>query len=175
MKEKKHDMNKEKVDVYNKDREKLNIIKSRDELIFGEYRISVHIWIVNSNNNFLVVKRSEKEDVYPGLWAQVGGGVKAGDDSITTVIKECREELGLEVIKEEIELIDSYSRTEDIVDVFVVRKDINIDELILEEDEIVEVKLVSFDEFENMIKNDKVVPSINPSYEIFKEYLNLTK
>ncbi len=164
-------MNKEEVDVYNMDRDKLNIIKNRDELISGEYRISVHIWIINSNNDFLIIKRSEKEDVYPGLWAQVGGGVKAGESSLETVVKECEEELGLELELDEIEFIDSYTRTEDIVDIFLVRKDIDIDELILEENEVEEVKHISFSEFEDMINDNKVVPSINPSYEKFKKYI----
>ena len=62
----------EKVDVYNKFRERTEKIKGRKELTIGEYRISTHIWIKDSKDRLLIEKRSEKEDKFPGMWAQVG-------------------------------------------------------------------------------------------------------
>lgn len=47
----------EKVDVYNRNREKTNKIKQRNELKNGEYRISAHIWIVNAKKELLIQKR----------------------------------------------------------------------------------------------------------------------
>ena len=84
----------EMVEIYNRFREKTGQIKERKELKEGEYRISVHIWILDSQNRILIEKRSEKEDKFPGMWAQVGGGVKAGETSKDTVFQECKEELG---------------------------------------------------------------------------------
>lgn len=162
----------EKVDIYNKFREKTGNVKGRKELENGEYRISTHIWIKNPENKILVEKRSGKEDKFPGIWAQVGGGVKAGDTSKITVFKECKEELNYDVKEENLFYIGSYIRTKDIVDVWMVNQDINIDVLELQEDEVAEVRLVTFEEFDEMIKENKVVPSINPSYDLVKNYCN---
>lgn len=119
----------EKVDIYNRFREKTGEIKNRNELNVGEYRISVHIWIKNLDNKILVIKRSEKEDKFPGLWAQVGGGVKVGESSKTTVFKECKEELNYDVNEENLFYVASYVRTKDIVDVWMIYQDIQIDKL----------------------------------------------
>lgn len=161
----------EKVDIYNKFREKTEDVKGRKELINGEYRISTHIWIINFENKILVEKRSEKEDKFPGMWAQVGGGVKAGDTSKITVFKECKEELNYDVEEKNLFYIGSYIRTKDIVDVWLVKQDIDIRMLTLQEDEVAEAKLVTFDEFDKMIDSEMVVPSINPSYTLVKNYI----
>lgn len=161
----------EKVDIYNKFREKTGDVKGRKELVTGEYRISTHIWIINFENRILVEKRSEKEDKFPGMWAQVGGGVKAGDTSKITVFKECKEELNYDVEEKNLFYIGSYIRTKDIVDVWMVKQDIDIGMLTLQEDEVAEAKLVTFDEFDKMIDSEMVVPSINPSYTLVKNYI----
>lgn len=161
----------EKVDIYNKFREKTGDVKGRKDLVTGEYRISTHIWIINFENRILVEKRSEKEDKFPGMWAQVGGGVKAGDTSRITVFKECKEELNYDVEEKDLFYIGSYIRTKDIVDVWMVKQDIDIGMLTLQEDEVSEVKLVTFDEFDKMIDSGMVVPSINPSYTLVKNYI----
>lgn len=114
----------EKVDIYNRFREKTGDVKGRKKLNKGEYRISAHIWIRDSRNMILIEKRSEKEDKFPGMWAQVGGGVKAGDTSKTTVIKECKEELNYDVEEKNLFYIGSYIRTKDIVDVWMVNQDV---------------------------------------------------
>lgn len=88
----------EKVDVFNKYRENKKITKRRGELVEDEYRISVHIWIKDLNNKILIEKRSNKEDKFPGMWAQVGGGVKAGESSKETAFRECIEELDFTIL-----------------------------------------------------------------------------
>lgn len=163
----------ELVDVYNRFRENMGVVRGRKELKSGEYRISTHIWVVNSKKQILIEKRSEEEDMFPGMWAQIGGGVKAGDTSKDTVFNECIEELRLTVKKEHLFYIGSYTRIRDIVDVWLVNQDVNIHDLKLQEAEVAEVKLVTFEEFDKMIEEKQVVPSINPSYDLMKNYCKL--
>ena len=165
----------EQVDVYNRFREKTGYVKGRKELNEGEFRISVHIWIIDKQNRILIEKRSEKEDKFPGMWAQVGGGVKTGYNSKTTVFKECEEELNYSVKEENLFYIGSYIRTKDIVDVWMIQQNVDINDLKLQEDEVEDVKLVTFEEFDRMIDGGKVVPSINPSYTLMKNYNNCYK
>ena len=126
---------------------------------------------MDSNGRILVLKRSEQEDKFPGMWAQVGGGVVAGDTSKETVIKECLEELGLTVKEENMYYVASYIRTRDIVDVWLVRQNVNLEELVLQEEEVADAKLVTLKEFDSMIDSGLVVPSINPSYYLMKNYV----
>ena len=162
----------EKVEIYNRLRENTGKVKCRNELVNGEYRISIHIWVKDRNDKILIEKRSEKEDKFPGYWAQVGGGIKEGDTSKETVFKECKEELNLTIKEENLFYVGSYIRTKDIVAVWMVSQDIDISKLVLKEDEVADVKLVSLDEFDKMIEQNIVVPSINPSYNLFKNFYN---
>ncbi|MBR5228021.1 MAG: NUDIX domain-containing protein [Clostridia bacterium] len=161
----------EKVDIYNRFREKTGKTKYRNELEVGEYRISTHIWLFNYDGKLLVQKRSLKEDKFPGFWAQTGGGVKAGMTSMETVFEECKEELNVEVDEQNLFYVASYTREKDIVDVWVVKQRIDLTKITLQADEVEEVRLVTFDEFDSMIEQGIVVPSINPSYSLVKNYL----
>ncbi len=165
----------EKVDIYNRFRECTGITKGRKEVESGEYRISTHIWVRDLEGRILVLKRSEQEDKFPGMWAQVGGGVVAGDTSKETVIKECMEELNLTVEENNMYYVGSYTRTRDIVDVWLVEQEVNVDELVFQEEEVADAKLVTMEEFDNMIEKGIVVPSINPSYDLMKNYLKQYK
>lgn len=162
----------EKVNVYNRNREITDKIKERNSLEKGEYRISVHIWIINSKSELLIQQRSETSKKFPSMWAQTGGGVLAGETSKEAVKREAKEELGINVEDEELYYISSYVRTRDIVDVWLVKKDIDIDDLELQKEEVAEAKFVSFEDFDNMIKDKKVVPTINPSYFLMKNYID---
>lgn len=160
----------EKVNVYNRNREITDKIKERNSLEKGEYRISVHIWIINSKSELLIQQRSETSKKFPSMWAQTGGGVLAGETSKEAVKREAKEELGINVEDEELYYISSYVRTRDIVDVWLVKKD--IDKLELQKEEVAEAKFISFEDFDNMIKDKKVVPTINPSYFLMKNYID---
>lgn len=162
----------EKVDIYNRNREKTNKIKQRNELKNGEYRISAHIWIVNAKKELLIQKRTMNSKKSPNMWSQTAGGVLAEEDSKEAVKRESKEELDLEVNDDEIYYIGSYIRKKDIVDVWLVKKEIEINKLKLQANEVADVKLVSFEKFDNMIKSGIVVPSINPSYLLLKNYFN---
>lgn len=161
----------ELVNIFNKRRENTNIVKDRHDVQPGEYRISVHIWILNEDK-MLIQQRVFTTKKFPGLWSQTAGGVEKDESSLQACKRECLEELGLNVSDDEITYVGSYTRLRDIVDIFLVETKIDINKLTLQNDEVNAVKLVSFNEFEQMIKNNEVVPSINPSYEYFKNYIN---
>lgn len=43
----------------------------------------------------------------------------------------------------------------------------------MQSSEVANIKKVTFEEFDDMIKKGKVVPTINPSYNLLKNYYNL--
>ena len=162
----------EKVEVYNKRREKLNYFKDREKLKEGEYRISVHVWILDGNNIW-IQQRSACKKIFPNLWEQSGGGVLGEESSLNAVKREIREELGIELDDVEISYIGSYTRIEDIVDVWMVQKNIIEKNIKIQKSEVSRIKKVTLKEFSNMIKNGEVVPTINPSYKLLENYCEL--
>lgn len=60
------------VDKLNNKRQSLNKISERSEKILGEYRQSVHTWIMNSKGEFLIQKRTPNKRTFPNKWSQTG-------------------------------------------------------------------------------------------------------
>lgn len=65
----------------------------------GNYHLIVHVWIINQKGEFLISKRTSNKR-WPDMWACTIGSAVAGDNSLTTAIKETKEELGVILIQE---------------------------------------------------------------------------
>ena len=107
----------EKVDIYNTRHEKLDYTKERNNLTEGEYRLSCFIWIINDKNEILLQQRSKDAKKMPNMWSTTAGGSLSGEESSDTIIRETKEELGININKDEIEFIGSYKRVNDFVEV----------------------------------------------------------
>lgn len=160
------------INLYNKKREKLEkTITREDEPSDGEYKLSVHVWILNNNGEILIQKRNENLKRNPGKWAFTGGAVDFGEESIDGAIREVKEELGISINENKIELLLSFKRERGFVDVWLVKEDIDIDNIILQKDEVSEVKWVKIKELEELINSDKFVKSIELYYDLFIKLL----
>ena len=162
----------EMVDKLNNKRQSLNKTTERLEKIDGEYRQSVHTWIMNSNGEFLIQKRTPNKKNFPNKWAQTGGGVDEGETTLEAALRECSEELGISINPDNMELILSFKRKYDFVDVWLVKQDLKIEELILQEDEVSEVKWATIDEIRNLMKTGELAASINIYFDMFLNLLD---
>lgn len=157
----------ELVDIYNVRHELLDIKKDRKELVDGEYRLSAFIWIMNDNDEILIQQRLKTAKKCPNMWGTTAGGVKINESSLEGAIRELKEEMGIDSAKEELEFIGSYKRVNDFVEVYLIKKNIDIKDLKLQEDEVQDAKWVSIDEFINMVKDGI---AINSGFDIFYMY-----
>ena len=162
----------EMVDKLNNKRQSLNKATERLEKIDGEYRQSVHTWIMNSNGEFLIQKRTPNKRTFPNKWSQTGGGVDEGETTLEAALRECSEELGISINPDNMELILSFKRKYDFVDVRLVKQDLKINELVLQEDEVSEVKWATIDEIRNLIKTGELAASINIYFDMFLNLLD---
>lgn len=162
----------ELLDLYNNKKEKIGKVYDRDsgEPGRGEYKLSVHVWIVNSKDQFLIQKRSENVK-NPGKWAFTGGAVDAGESSVDGALREVREELGINVSKDEIEYFISFKREKGFVDVWLIQKDIDISDIIIQEEEVADVKWASLKEIKQLIDDDLFVHSVNLYFKMFVKLL----
>lgn len=159
----------ELVDIYNNKHEKLNYTKNRKELVDGEYRLSCFVWIINDNDELLIQQRVATAKKCPNMWETASGGAAAGDDAKIGAIRELNEELGIVVNEEQLEFIGSYKRINDFVEVFLLKSNISVDDLTLQEDEVQRAKWMKINEFEKLIEEDQ---ASDTGYFIFKEYYN---
>lgn len=142
----------EKRDLYDGNRHLLGkTIFAHEQNPLGTYILVVLIFIENLDGKLLIQKRSEKKG---GLWAITGGHPKAGETSLEGIITEVKEELSLDISKENIKLLETRKEKDRIADIYYVKMNINIDEIICQEEELSDVKLVSKSEIENMIKEN---------------------
>lgn len=164
----------EKMNLYNNKKELIEkeFIRESGEPEEGEYKLSVHVWIINDQKEFLIQKRSRNRKVNPSKWGFTGGGVDFGETSVEGALRETKEELNINTNKDNIELILSFKREHDFVDVWLIRQNVKISDITLQKEEISEVKYVSFNELKEMIKNEEFVPAVNLYFDTFKKLLN---
>ena len=157
----------EMVDKLDNKRQMLNRTTERSEKTNGEYRQSVHTWIMNSKGEFLIQKRSPNKKFFPNMWSQTGGGVDEGETTLQAALRECKEELGITIDLINIELILSFKRKFDFVDVWLVKQDIDISDIVLQEDEVSDVKWASIYETRELMKTNRLAKSIEIYFDMF--------
>ena len=123
----------------------------------GIYHQGADVWIINSDNKILIQKRSPRKKLSPGVWAMTGGSVIKGETSKETIKRETKEELNIDLEIENMNLIKKYRTGNVWLDVYMIRKDINLDDVIMQEDEVVEVKWASCEEIDEIYKNNQFI------------------
>lgn len=127
----------------------------------------VGIWIENSKGELLIQKR--KDD---NFWATTGGHPKSGESSLDGIITEVKEELGLELLKDNIKFIHEYVDELVFCDLYYINTEVDIDNLVLQEEEVVEAKWVTIEEIELLIKNNEFKNVHKHMYYEYLEYKN---
>lgn len=114
-----------------------------------------HVWIYNSQGQILLQLRHPSKPAYPNTWdVSAAGHLSAGDDPVMGGIRETKEEIGLDITADEMEFIGVHA--EDILVgghqhhsfnwTFLVHRNLDLKDLVLQPDETAEVKWVTPDE-----------------------------
>ncbi len=155
----------ETIDLYDKNRTRTGATLVRGEPIPEScYSLSVSIWVVTPNGKILTTLRSKEKKHSPNLWENTEGALKVSENSIDGAIRELFEETGIVATKDELTKIKELNFPSRFFDVYLLKKDININDIVLQQGETVDAKLVSFLEFEDMIKNNLVSPSVGKRF-----------
>ena len=151
------------IDLYDSKKQKLNktMERSAGEPADGEFKLSVRTWILNSKGELLIQKRNESLKRNPGKWAFTGGAVDTNETSLNGAKREVKEEIGIEVKDEEIEYLLSFKREKGFVDVWLVKKDIAIEDLKLQDEEVSEARWVSLKTLIELAEKGEMVNSVN--------------
>lgn len=137
----------------------------------GSYGIVVVIFIQNSDGKFLIQKRSARKN---GLYASTGGHPKSGESSKEGILAEVKEELGLTLNSNEVQLFFSGRSDEERMfwDDYYIKIDIeDISKLQLQEEEVSEVSWKTEDEIVNLMKEGKFFKNDFEEFEILLNWL----
>ena len=159
-------------DIYDINRNKTGRKAERGVYQFkeGEYHIVVTGIIINSEGKLLISKRA-KHKRHGGMWECNGGSILSGETSLEGIIRELKEELGIEFSKEEAIFLKEIRRDKvppDFKDLWVFKRDIEIKNLTFPDGETVEAKWVTIEEFIEMVNNKEIVPTIDFGLEEYK-------
>lgn len=99
-------------DIYDKDKKRTGRTMKRNDWCLNddEYHLTVLGVVAQRDGRFLITKRVMTKAWAPGWWEVSGGGVMAGEDSRTAVLREVFEETGLDVSEWEGGYLFSYRR-----------------------------------------------------------------
>ena len=152
-------------DIYDKNRKKTGKIVERGVYEFepGEYHIVVTGIILNSKNEILITKRAEHKK-FGLMWECNGGSVLAGETSLQGVIRELKEEVGVEFKKREaifLKEVKGGKKYPDFKDLWLFRRDVKKEEITFPDGEATDYKWVTIDEFMKMYNNKEIVPTVD--------------
>jgi len=154
----------EKLDVLNEFGEFTGKVATREECHKnGFWHRAVYAFIIDKNSNILLQKRGSSKKLWPNRWdVTVGGHVEAGEFGMNSLIRECKEELGIDISDDEIKYLvgstsiyiknDFINKHYD--ECYLIMKDIDISKLRLQKEEVAEVKYFSKEELLERINNN---------------------
>ncbi|MCM1159035.1 MAG: NUDIX hydrolase [Bacteroidales bacterium] len=99
-------------DIYDREKKPTGRTMERNDwcLKDGEYHLTVLGVVARPDGKFLITKRVMTKAWAPGWWEVSGGAVQAGEDSKKAVIREVKEETGLDVSDAEGGYVFTYRR-----------------------------------------------------------------
>ncbi|MCI8290777.1 MAG: NUDIX domain-containing protein [Clostridia bacterium] len=133
------------------------IIQKGEEFPKGFYHQSADVWIINSENKILIQKRAPQKKLSPNVWAMTGGSVIRGETSLQTIERETEEEMAVKLDIDKAQLVARFKTGIVWVDTYLIRQDINLDDIIMQKDEVAEVKWATYEKIEELFKNGQFI------------------
>lgn len=138
----------------------------------GRYYITVVVFIQNGKNEFLLQKRIKKKD---GKWATTGGHPVSGETSRQGIITEIKEELGINVVEENVILFRTIKTEDDFVNIYYLKEDVDINRIKIQKEEVEDIKWATIEEIKKMILEKNFSSSHKEFFEDCLKYLNANK
>lgn len=131
-------------------------MKKGDKIVWQEgiYHQGADVWIVNLEGKILIQKRASQKKLEPNVWAMTGGSVIKGETALETLKRETLEELGINLNVEKAIKINHYKTGNVWLDEYIVEQEVNLENIIMQDDEVSEVKFATFEEIEELYKNN---------------------
>ena len=152
-------MQEEYWNIYDIDRNLTDRIHKRGvPLAEGDYHLVVHLCIFNSKGELLIQRRQPWKRGWPGLWdLTVGGSAVLGESSREAVEREAKEELGIDISLEGYRPLMTINFKQGFDDYWIIERDIPLESLTLQYDEVAEAKWVNEEELKAMVEKGEFI------------------
>ena len=169
-------MKEEFLEVYSPEGTKTGQKKSKSEIHRkGLFHSTVHVWIFTEEGNILIQKRSKKKELNPGVWdVSVAGHIKFNENIKKAAKRETLEETGININIEDLLKIGVYRSInihptaidKDFFHTYILKIDKNSINLDFKNNEVDDLKFISIEEMESLIKeeNNKIFIGNNRKY-----------
>lgn len=155
-------------DLYDENRELLGKDHVRGEqLPIDGYHLVVHVWIRNSKGEYLISQRSANRPTNPLMWECVDGSVVKGEDSLQGVLREVKEEVGIDLLPEkgqvvlsDIKKIEFGKVVNKIVDVWLFDYDGEVDLGNATTDEVAQVAWMNREQIKELLDANMFVETL---------------
>ncbi|MDR1917474.1 MAG: NUDIX hydrolase [Christensenellaceae bacterium] len=163
----------ELLDLVDKDGKPIGktIVRS-DNISFndGEYVCAVHVWLQNSNGEFLIQKTSK---IKGNVFAVTGGMVESGESSKPAAFREVWEELGIDISRENVVNLGHIIHDNALLlCVFLLQKDFSHEKFTLQKREVASIRWFDLDKIEKMNAEKTLRGSSYTSLNLVKQYLS---
>lgn len=133
-------------DLYDKNRKPLGRTHERgNPMNKNEYHIIVEILSVNKDGKILVTKR-HPDKRWGNKWEITGGSVVAGETSLEGAVRELFEETGIKISKNQLDYCSTITSDFSIKDLYLYEADFSEIDIVLQDGETIEYKLVTPEE-----------------------------
>ncbi|MBQ7370832.1 MAG: NUDIX hydrolase, partial [Blautia sp.] len=145
-------------DIYDKNKQRTGRTMKRNDwcLKDDEYHLTVLGIVTRPDGRYLITKRVMTKAWAPGWWEVSGGACMAGEESRDAVIREIREETGLDVTHAEGGYVFTYHRENPgegdnyFVDVYRFTLDFDESDVIIQKDETDAFQLATLSEIREL-------------------------
>lgn len=164
-------------DIYDENRKKTGKLAERGitKLEFGkEYHMIVTGVILNSKNEILITKRAPHK-LMPLKWELPGGSVVSGETSLQGILRELKEEIGLEFTKKEAIFLQEVKgrKHPNFKFMWVFRKDIDTKDITFPDNESIDSKWLTIEEFVKMYNDGEILEMVDFGEEEYSKAINL--
>ena len=122
---------------------------NKDEVFGEDEHIAVAIiYIENDRGEFLIQKTSKEKG---GHYSSTGGHINHGEDAFRTIVREVKEELGVDISHDNIICLGHICVDFPVRFMFYLKKNINLKDITLQKEEVESVSYMSVDEISDIL------------------------
>ncbi len=149
----------ELLDIYTADRRVTGRVMERSEAVAeGDFLLVVHVCLFNRRGEMLIQKRQRTKDRYGGMWdVSAGGFAASGEDALTAVLREAREEVGAELPAEDVKFLFTAPISYVLDDFFAARYDVPAASFTVQSEEVEEVQWAGREEVLRLLEQGTFV------------------
>ena len=163
-------MSKEIWDLYDRDGNRTGEMFERyfggyKDIPEGRYHLVVDLLVLHSDGTYLLTKRSDIKDVYPGYWeASAGGSAISGEEPLEAAKRELYEETGLTPDSLELVGVLFKDSSHSMYYSYLARVSCEKDSIVLQEGETTDYKWVDRAGLLAYVDSDEAMKSHNQRY-----------